>query len=130
MLRISCLLLFFLFFFLAVDAQSWRALHDKAILVDTHNDVLSTVTLRGLNIENDLGEKSHSDLSRFKKGGVDVQIFSIFSDERFGRDTAFKYANIEIDSLYAIVRRNPDKMMIVTDPAGLKKAVRQKSWPA
>ncbi|MFL5808451.1 MAG: dipeptidase [Flavisolibacter sp.] len=107
-------------------SQSYKKLHDKAIVIDTHNDVLSGVTMHGLNIENDLGTKSHSDIARFKKGGVDIEVFSIFCDERFGKDTAFRQANIEIDSLYAIVKRNPDKMMIVTNPAQLKQAVKEK----
>ena len=108
------------------SAQSYKKIHDRAIVIDTHNDVLSSATMNGLNIENDLRGKTHSDLARFKKGGVDVQVFSIFCDERFGKDTAFKYANIEIDSLYAIVNRNPDKMMMVTSPEDLQKAVLQK----
>jgi len=85
-------------------SQKASKIHKQAILVDTHNDVLSTVTMKGLNIEDNLLGKSHSDLARFKQGGVDVQVFSIFCDERFGKDTAFKYANIEIDSLYAIAK--------------------------
>lgn len=105
--------------------QPYRQLHEKAIVVDTHNDVLSTVTMRGLNIETNLSGKSHSDLARFKTGGVDVQIFSIFCDDRYGKGTAFKYANQEIDSLYAIAGRNPDKMQIVTTPAELFQTVKQ-----
>jgi membrane dipeptidase len=108
------------------SAQSYQKIHDKAIVIDTHNDVLSTVTMKGLNIENDLTNQSHSDIARFKKGGIDIQVFSIFCDERFGKDTAYKYANIEIDSLYAIVRRNPGKMMIVTNPKELQQAIKQK----
>src|SRR3982750_1303344 len=92
---VSC---FFLFISLSSLAQSYRKLHDKAILIDTHNDVLSTVTMKGLNIEQDLTGISHSDIRRFREGGVDVQVFSIFCDERFGKDTAFRFANIEIDS--------------------------------
>lgn len=115
----------FIFLPFVSPAQSHQKIHDKAIVIDTHNDVLSTVTMRGLNIENDLRGRSHSDIERLKKGGVDIQVFSIFCDERFGKDTAFKYANIEIDSLYAIAGRNTDKMMIVTNPGQLRKAVRQ-----
>jgi len=107
-------------------AQSFRKIHRKAVVVDTHNDVLSTVTMKGMNIENDLTGQSHSDIARFKKGGIDVQVFSIFCNESFGKDTAFRYANAEIDSLYAIVHRNPGEMVIVTDPAELAKAVQQK----
>lgn len=114
-----------LFCSLLSSAQSYRRLHNKSILVDTHNDVLSTITMRGLSFEKDLGKLSHSDLARFKKGGVDIQVFSIFCDERFGKDTAYKYANIEIDSLYAIVARNPDKMMFVTNPSELELAVKE-----
>ena len=106
--------------------QSYQKVHNKAIVIDTHNDVLSEVTMKGLNIENDLTGKSHSDIARFKRGGIDIQVFSIFCDERFGKDTAFKFANIEIDSLYAIVARNPEKMMIVTNPKELQQAVKQK----
>src|ERR1043165_6137664 len=101
---------FFFVIVLLASCQSYKSLHKKAVLIDTHNDVLSTATMRGLNIENDLTGKTHSDIARFKKGGVDVQVFSIFCDERFGKDTAFKFANIEMDSLYAIAQRNPASM--------------------
>src|SRR5579863_9724268 len=103
---------------LQVDGQTYQLLHEKAIVVDTHNDVLSTATMNGMDIGTDLTGKTHSDLTRFKKGGVDVQVFSIFCDDRYGVGTAFAFALREIDSLYAIARRNPDKMQIVTDPAG------------
>jgi membrane dipeptidase len=121
-ISILCLLI------LPLDAftQSYEKIHQDAIVTDTHNDVLTTITMNGMNIENDLTGKSHSDIARFKKGGIDVQVFSIFCDERFGKDTAFKYANIEMDSLYAIVKRNPDKMMIVTNPVQLATALKQK----
>lgn len=106
-------------------SQSYQQIHQQAIVVDTHNDVLSSVTMKGLNIENDLTGQSHSDIARFKKGGLDVQVFSIFCDERYGKDSAFRYANTEIDSLYAIVRRNPSTMMMVKTPAELLQAVKQ-----
>jgi membrane dipeptidase len=109
---------------LAANGQSYLALHEKAIVVDTHNDVLSTATIKGMDIGTDLTGKTHSDLMRFKKGGVDVQVFSIFCDEHYGVGSAFAFAHREIDSLYAIAGRNPDKMQIVTDPAGLERAVK------
>jgi membrane dipeptidase len=117
---------FLLLLSLPAIAQTYQQIHKKAIVIDTHNDVLSTVTMNGLNIENDLTGRSHSDIERFKKGGIDIQVFSIFCDERFGKDTAFKYANIEIDSLYALVARNPGKMMIVSNPNQLQEAVKHK----
>lgn len=117
-------LLLFVSIFL-FSCHSYKRLHRTSLVVDTHNDVLSTATMRGLNIEGDLSDRTHSDLTRFGKGGVDAQVFSIFCDERFGRDTAFQFANIEIDSLYAIAGRNPDKMTMATTPQQLEQAVKE-----
>jgi membrane dipeptidase len=107
-----------------VAGQAYVKLHEKAIVVDTHNDILSTVISEGYDIGTDLTGKTHSDLARWKKGGVDVQVFSIFCDDRFGVGSAFRQANREIDSLYAIAARNPDKMELVSEPAGLEHAVK------
>jgi membrane dipeptidase len=115
---------------LLFSCQSYKKLHHEAIVIDTHNDVLSTVVMKGLSMEDNLRGKAHSDFTRFKLGGVDAQVFSVFCDERFGKDTAFKYANIEIDSLEAIARRNPDKMILVRNPAQLQIALRQQKLGA
>lgn len=106
-------------------SQSFQQLHQKSIVIDTHNDVMISI-LEGLKIEEDLTGKTHSDIDRFKKGGVDIQIFSIWSDERYEKGKGFNYANRQIDSLYSIVMRNPDKLMMVHTPAELKMAVDQK----
>ena len=106
------------------QGQSYLKLHENAIVVDTHNDVLSEATLKGLDIGTDLTGKAMSDLARWKKGGVDVQVFSIFCDDHYGVGSAFRQANREIDSLYSIAARNPDRMQIVTDAAGIEQAVK------
>jgi membrane dipeptidase len=80
-----------LFLILLFSCQSYKNLHRQAVVIDTHNDVLSTATMKGLSIETDLMGKTHSDIARFKRGGIDAQIFSIFCNERFGKDTAFKF---------------------------------------
>ncbi|MBS1663866.1 MAG: dipeptidase [Bacteroidetes bacterium] len=105
--------------------QAYVTVHEKALVADTHNDVLSSATLMGLDIGTDLKGKTHSDLARFKKGGVDVQVFSIFCDERYGTGSAFQRANQEIDSLYAIAGRNPGKMEVVKEPGDLVRVVKQ-----
>jgi membrane dipeptidase len=120
----------FLMLPLATLAQSDERLHEKALVVDTHNDVLSSATMNGLNIEDDLSGKTHSDLARFRKGGVDVQVFSIFCDDRYGKGTAFAYALREIDSLYAIALRNPLTMAIVTNSKQLREVVSEKKFAA
>ena len=122
----------FLFMVTTIDlfGQNAQQIHQKAILVDTHNDVLSTVTLMGMDFSTDLRGKAHSDLARFRQGGVDVQIFSIFCDEHYGKGSAFEFANREIDSLYAMAARHPDQLTIVTTPGQLYKAVKEKKLAA
>lgn len=104
---------------------SYEQLHRAAVVIDTHNDALSQVIMKGLSIEDNLKGKAHTDLERLRRGGVDVQVFSVFCDEQFGKDTAFKHANIQIDSLYAIAGRNPDRIAIVRNPAELDRAVKE-----
>jgi membrane dipeptidase len=125
---------FLLFLFslgqLSTLGQTYQQIHEKAIVVDTHNDVLSTATMNGLDFGANLSGRAHSDLARFKKGAVDVQVFSIFCDDKYGKGSAFQYANQEIDSLYAMVARHPDKIMIVRNIAELNKALHLKKLAA
>ncbi|MFT3826321.1 MAG: dipeptidase [Chitinophagaceae bacterium] len=108
-----------------LSAQTARQIHDKAIVVDTHNDILTTVQEKKLSFDQDLKGKTHSDLARWKEGGVDVEIFSIWCDGTYGPGKAFAHANGQIDTLYAVAQRNPDKIAIVTNTKALKKAVSQ-----
>lgn len=102
------------------QTPDYKSIHQKAILVDTHNDVLISI-LEGMDISKDLRGKTHSDLSRFKQGGVDVQFFSVWSDETGD----FKYAKLQIDTLKAVIARNPDHMAFATSYADIMEAVEQ-----
>lgn len=104
-------------------AQSYKKIHDKAIVVDTHNDILMKAADIGVVFDRDLSGKTHSDLYRWKKGGLDVQIFSVYCDG--DQKNAFAFANREIDSLDAVAARNPDKIVKVYNYADLLKAVKQ-----
>jgi len=123
------LLLFSSLFTINVYAQNAREIHDKAILVDTHNDVISNELITKLDISK-RQTTGNFDLVRAKEGGLDVQVFSIWCGEDYGKGTAFKFANREIDSLYALIKRNPDKMVLVRNAKELEKAVAQKKFAA
>lgn len=109
-----------------LSAQSYKKLHQRAIVVDTHNDFPNQSMEKGVRFDQDLKGITHSDLKRMKEGGVDVQVFSIWCDGTFGAGKGFARANRQIDSLYAWTSRNLSDMMITKTPADLKKAVRQK----
>ncbi|MGB8192989.1 MAG: dipeptidase [Chitinophagaceae bacterium] len=110
---------------LAAAGQPAKKLHYKAVVIDTHNDILTTAVEDSVKIDGNLKGKTHSDLTRLKEGGVDVQIFSVWCDGTYGNGKAFAMANREIDTLYAVIARNPEKIVLVRSPAELKQAVRK-----
>jgi membrane dipeptidase len=109
--------------FINADAQSYKKLHFKSILCDSHNDIISTCIEKGYRFDEDLTGKTHSDLKRMFKGGIDAQVFSIWCDGT--QKNPFAFANREIDTLYAWISRHPDSMMLVTNSDELMQAVHQ-----
>jgi membrane dipeptidase len=123
------LLLFSLLLTLKLSAQNAQQIHQKAILIDTHNDVISNELITKVDLGKQQSE-GNFDLVRAKEGGLDAQIFSIWCGENYGKGTAFAFANREIDSLYALIKRNPDKITLVHNSKELKKAVADKKLAA
>ncbi|HNU88566.1 MAG TPA: dipeptidase [Ferruginibacter sp.] len=105
------------------SAQPYKKLHFNSIVVDTHNDILMMAADKGIVFDRDLTGKTHSDLARWKKGGLDVQLFSVYCDGDL--KNPFAFANREMDSLDAVAARNPDKIVKVKSYAELINAVKQ-----
>lgn len=127
-MRTSTWLLIFSFATLSAGAQSARKIHQQAILIDTHNDFPSAAVEKKVGLDQDLKGKTHSDLKRMLEGGVDIQVFSIFCGGE--QSQPYAWANLEIDSVYEWVRRNPEKMLLVKNSADLEKAVKEKKLGA
>ena len=124
------LLLPILLLFLAkTEAQTPMIIHQRAILVDTHNDILSNELITGLDIGK-LQRSGNFDLVRAKTGGLDAQVFSIWCGEDYGKGKAYKFANREIDSLYALIARYPARITLVRNSEELEKAVKNKKMAA
>ncbi|MEO6851277.1 MAG: dipeptidase, partial [Mucilaginibacter sp.] len=123
------LLLLPLLLLIKASAQTPQQIHERAILVDTHNDALSNQLITKVDMSKRL-PIGDLDLVRAKEGGLDVQVFSIWCGEEYGKGTAFKMANREIDSLYALIKRNPGKMVLVRNAAELQDAVAKKQFAA
>ncbi len=107
---------------LQLSAQNYQNIHNKAILVDTHNDFLTQTMEKNFVFDTNLKGKSHSDLNRMKEGGVDVQFFSVWSDG--SQPNPYSFANRQIDSLDAVIKRNPDKIMKVANSKELLQVVK------
>lgn len=111
-----------------MHAQNYLRLHERAIVIDTHNDILTECFEKNYSFDQDLKGKTHSDIDRFKQGGVDVQIFSVWCDGN--KKNPFAYANAQIDTLFATVQRHPGKITLVRSTRELLKAVRDKKLAA
>jgi membrane dipeptidase len=111
-----------------IFSQSYKRIHEKAVLIDTHNDFPSASIEKKVSFDADLLGTTHSDLTRMKQGGVDVQIFSIFCGPE--QQQPYAFANRQIDSVYEWARRNPNKMVLVKTYDELKKTIKEKKLAA
>ncbi len=102
----------------SVQAQS---IHYKSILVDTHNDAVTACIEKKVSLDQDLTGINHSDLKRFKQGGVDYQLFSIWCDG--DKLNPYAWAMREMDTIDAVAARNPDKMVVAKTWKDIKKAL-------
>ncbi|MEH6535897.1 MAG: dipeptidase [Psychroserpens sp.] len=105
------------------EPKTFIEIHNEAIVIDTHNDILMKIVDKGVILDQDLTGKTHSDLDRWKKGGLDVQIFSVYCDG--GVKNAYAIANREMDSLDAVVARNPNKIIKAANSVEILKAIKE-----
>lgn len=99
-----------------------QKIHYKAILVDTHNDAPTACIEKKVSFDQDLTGINHSDLKRFKEGGLDYQLFSIWCDGE--KANPYAWAMREMDTMDAVAARNPDKMVIAKDWKTIKSALK------
>ena len=85
--------------------RSTHDIHLESFVADTHNDVL----LRAMEGQNILEyhPESHSDLEKFKLGGVDLQVFSIWVSPDEKEKKYFDNANDMINKLNFLISRVP-----------------------
>jgi membrane dipeptidase len=108
--------------FISSTSQA-QSIHYKSILVDTHNDAVTACIEKKVSLDQDLKGINHSDLKRFKEGGVDYQLFSIWCDGE--KAHPYAWAMREMDTLDAVAARNPDKMVIGKDWKTIQKALKE-----
>lgn len=124
-------LLFIVIFLVVINnglAQSYKQIHNEAIVIDAHNDFLTVSVDSGYSFDKELRGKTNIDLGRMKQSGLDVQVFSVWCDGL--KKYPFTYANQQIDSLYACIARNPEKIKLIYTPNQLMQAVKQKKLGA
>jgi membrane dipeptidase len=81
-------------------------LHFDALLVDTHNDFVYQVSQRGAVFGRN-NKNTHSDLPKFREGGLDVQVFSAWIPMSKIR-RSYDFVLGQVDILKGFERANPD----------------------
>ncbi len=112
----------FLLLFIATNAGA-QAIHFKSVLVDTHNDALTACIEKKVSLDQDLTGINHSDLKRFKQGGLDYQLFSVWCDGN--KANPYAWAMREMDTLDAVAARNPDKIVVAKTWKDIQKALKE-----
>ncbi len=111
------------------DEKLWKKalnIHRKAIVVDTHNDILSMM----IDDNYDLGVSSvgkyHTDIARMKQGGLTAEFFSVYIDRSFARDGGSARRALDmIDYVFRAAERYPNDLMMAYSTADIRRAKKQ-----
>ncbi len=111
------------------DERLWREalkIHRKAIVVDTHNDITSMMIDEGYDLGTPSVGKYHTDLARMKEGGLTAEFFSVYVDRKYAAEGgSARRALDQIDLVYRAAERHPDKIMMATSAADIRRAKKQ-----
>jgi membrane dipeptidase len=109
----------------AVSAQA-RAIHESAIVIDTHADTPQRFLDEGFDIgstdPNDIG---HMSLEKARRGNLGAEFFSIWVDPETNQGHFAQHTFDLIDSVYEQAARHPDRMMMAFSVADIERAHRE-----
>jgi membrane dipeptidase len=109
------------------------SVHDRAFMIDLHNDVMEVIS--GSNFTYQLADRHsftrngdpQTDIPRYRDGGVDAQVFSIWIDPTAYAATAYFSTAIKfLDTLKAQANRNRNDMGLVVWLDSVDSFTRQK----
>ena len=106
----------------AISARA-QAIHDSALIVDTHADTPQRFLDEGFDIgstdPNDIG---HISLDKAKAGNLGAEFFSIWVDPETNQGHFARHTFDLIDSVYQQAARHPDRMMMAFSVADIERA--------
>jgi membrane dipeptidase len=120
-----------------LDAKLWNQamkIHKKAIIVDGHNDITSPMVDDDFDLASNSrgkyhgdGDPFHTDISRFKEGGMTAEFFSIYvSGADYQKGGKMRRAMDLIDATNREVEKHPNDLISCTTASEIRKAKKQK----
>ncbi len=103
-----------------------RAIHDSAIVVDTHADTPQRFLDEGFDIgSTDPTDVGHLSLDKARRGNLGAEFFSIWVDPETNQGHFAQHTFDLIDSVYEQAARHPDRMMMAFSAADIERAHRE-----
>ncbi|HWZ42042.1 MAG TPA: dipeptidase [Candidatus Saccharimonadales bacterium] len=114
----------------ASKADSPQAIHQSAIIIDTHADTPQRFLDEGFDLGQDTPvADGHMDFGKIKKGNLAGEFFSIWVEPTFKGQYAHR-AMALIDSVYEQAARHPEKMAMAFSADDIVRAHRQHKFAA
>lgn len=98
-----------------------RTLHEDAVVVDTHDDLLMLVSSRPRHAQAEYFRTSW--LPQLRTGGVDVQVLPVFVDDEFRPEGALRQTLRMLEAGWTIAEGNPDDVAVCLTGADVDAAV-------
>ena len=100
-----------------------RAIHDSAIVVDTHADTPQRFLDEGFDIgSTDPNDVGHISLDKARRGNLGAEFFSIWVDPETNQGHFAQHTFDLIDSVYQQAARHPDRMMMAFSVRDIERA--------
>jgi membrane dipeptidase len=110
---------------ISVSAQA-RAIHDSALIVDTHADTPQRFLDQGFDIgSTDPKDVGHLSLDKASRGNLGAEFFSIWVDPETNQGHFAQHTFDLIDSVYEQAAHHPDRMMMAFSVADIERAHRE-----
>src|SRR5205823_4589804 len=112
-----------------VSARAKR-LHDRAIVVDTHDDTPQRLLFDKTFDIGTRNKDGHVDIPRMREGGLDALFFSIWVPGQITGPPAVKRALDLIDRVHQAVRAHPADLILATTAADVRRAAAERKIAA
>jgi membrane dipeptidase len=103
-----------------------RAIHDSALIVDTHADTPQRFLDGGFDIgSTDPNDVGHISLDKARRGNLGAEFFSIWVEPESNQGHFARHTFDLIDSVYEQAARHPDRMVMAFSVADIERAHRE-----